>query len=113
MIVRASISASRYSSYVRSFVALAGLAGLVGLAAACGGSGDDSQPDDAPPAVVPVVHADAAVAVVPPPPPPPKPGRDFIADVKLLYRVAACGGAYNADGTPAPLPDAITHGDAV
>src|SRR6478735_5239232 len=32
-------------------------------------------------------------------------GVDFIADAKLLYRVAACG---NADQ---PLPDAITKGD--
>ncbi|HET9623502.1 MAG TPA: hypothetical protein VFP84_19150, partial [Kofleriaceae bacterium] len=32
-------------------------------------------------------------------------GADFIADARLLYRVAACG---NAD---APLPDELTHGD--
>jgi hypothetical protein len=33
-------------------------------------------------------------------------GVDFIGDAKLLYRVAACGGA------DAPLPDALTGGDA-
>jgi len=75
------------------------------------------------PAVAPAPAAPAAVAAAPAAPaagsaavasapaaakpgePPALEGTNFIADAKLLYRIAACG---NAD---APLPEDLTHGD--
>ena len=52
-------------------------------------------PAQAPVAAAPVAPAKPAAAQ----------GTDFIDDAKLLYRVAACGGA------DTPLPEAVTHGD--
>jgi hypothetical protein len=68
----------------------------VNSAEANSGSGSAAAPADASVAVV----ADAA------PPAPPKAGHDFIADIRVLYRVAACG------AQDEPLPEALTHGDA-
>jgi hypothetical protein len=54
-----------------------------------------------------VVPADAAVVPIDAAPVvEKKPGYDFIADIRALYRVVGCG------HLDEPLPDALTHGDA-
>ncbi|MFO0755420.1 MAG: hypothetical protein U0359_02950 [Byssovorax sp.] len=98
---------------------LASLAPLfAALLAACAPEAIPAPPPPPPPAPPPppvaLVPAASAVAVEPltdpqpPPPPPPAPppapeGKDFAAEVKLLYRVAACAG-------DAPLPPNLDAG---
>jgi len=100
---------------------LTGLAGLVLVVACRGGTTSKPAPADLDVGGAPAAAADpiaappdaAAVAAVPdaaaaPAPPPVAPearGKDFLEDAKLLYRVAACGGA------DAPLPEVLAHGD--
>jgi hypothetical protein len=99
---------------------------LVVLIAACHSSGPSPAPpppaaelgtQHAAPAAPAPVAATPAVAPAPPaaePAPPPPAGADFIADAKLLYRVAACGGAdegRTADlaGDPAVLTKVVAQ----
>ncbi|HSK00607.1 MAG TPA: hypothetical protein VK932_05175 [Kofleriaceae bacterium] len=68
-----------------------------------------AAPSPAEPATPPAAPAPApapAVAPAPAPAPPPPPGLDFLADARLLFRVAACGDA------EAPVPPELGGGDA-
>lgn len=81
----------------RAFIALVTIAGCRGATA------DATQPPPAPALATPasVRTNDPRVA----PAAEAKPGADFIADARLLYRVAACGDDARA------LPDELAHGD--